>query len=225
MHRVPRLVAATLIAVALGPSRPAPLGAALDSTKLDPLVRARQALAGRSRLILTADGPLSLASALPLVSLAGGHLVRPLPLIDAAAIDVPNTAIAVLAASALVTHVSLDRVSAGAMERTGATVGATAVRARLGLDGRGIGIAVIDSGVTAWHDDLAAGGTARVDRFVDFTAGHTAPYDDYGHGTHVAGIVAGNGADSSGARTGIAPAARLTVLKVLDGTGSGHISD
>ena len=45
--------------------------------------------------------------------------------------------------------------------------------------------------------------------------------DDYGHGTHVAGIIAGSGADSDGARTGIAPGAKLIGLKVLDGNGNG----
>ena len=99
------------------------------------------------------------------------------------------------------------------------------MRQELGLDGAGIGIAVIDSGI-AYHDDLAdASGPQRVDRFVDFVGGQSTPYDDYGHGTHVAGIIAGNGYDSDGKRTGIAPAARLIVLKALDGTGTGRISD
>src|SRR5207249_11478258 len=49
--------------------------------------------------------------------------------------------------------------------------------------------------------------------------------DDYGHGTHVAGIIAGNGFDSSGARQGIAPGSHLVVLKVLDHSGQGHVSD
>ena len=52
-----------------------------------------------------------------------------------------------------------------------------------------------------------------------------SPYDDYGHGTHVAGIIAGSGYDSNGARRGIAPAANLVVLKVLDGEGYGYISN
>jgi serine protease AprX len=113
------------------------------------------------------------------------------------------------------------------MERTGATVGAPAVRQELGLDGSGIGVAVVDSGITSWHDDLAnvSTNTERVSQFVDFVNGATAPYDDYGHGTHVAGIITGNGFDSSGARSGIAPAASLVVLKVLDGSGRGRISD
>ena len=87
-------------------------------------------------------------------------------------------------------------------------------------------VAVIDSGITPWHDDLAGDGASeRVDQFVDFVAGRADAYDDYGHGTHVAGIIAGNGFDSSGARAGVAPNARLIVLKVLDAAGHGRISD
>ncbi|PYR26049.1 MAG: hypothetical protein DMF92_19275 [Acidobacteria bacterium] len=80
--------------------------------------------------------------------------------------------------------------------------------------------------MTPWHDDLAnASGSQRVDRFVDFVNGQSAAYDDYGHGTHVTGIIAGNGFDSSGALSGIAPAAHVVELKVLDGTGGGRISN
>jgi serine protease AprX len=111
------------------------------------------------------------------------------------------------------------------MERTGATVGATVVHRDLGYDGTGVGVAVIDSGVDAAHDDLVGGSGSPIDRFVDFVNGREDAYDDYGHGTHVAGIIAGNGFDSGGARSGIAPGARLTVLKVLDAAGQGHISD
>ncbi|OLD21006.1 MAG: hypothetical protein AUJ01_03105 [Acidobacteria bacterium 13_1_40CM_3_65_5] len=140
----------------------------------------------------------------------------------------PNVSLPLLAANPLVARLSLDRVIAGAMERTAATVGATAAREQFGYDGSGIGVAIIDSGVTPWHDDLsdpAAGGSQRVDRFVDFVDGRQASYDDYGHGTHVAGIIAGNGFDSSGRRSGIAPGAHVVALKVLDGAGRGRISD
>jgi serine protease AprX len=112
------------------------------------------------------------------------------------------------------------------MERTGATIGATVARQQFGYDGSGIVVAVIDSGITSWHDDLTGpDGSQRVDQFVDFVNQRTAPYDDYGHGTHVSGIIAGNGFDSGGARSGIAPAAHLVALKVLDGSGRGRISD
>src|SRR5262249_36921575 len=138
----------------------------------------------------------------------------------------PNAALRTLAANPLVEHIAIDRVVVGAMERTGQTVGAVAARQAFGYDGSGVGVAIIDSGVSAWHDDLSQGGTGqRVVRFVDFTSGVTTPHDDYGHGTHVAGIIAGNGQDSGGARTGIAPGTHLIVLKVLDANGRGYISD
>src|SRR5262249_22318815 len=61
--------------------------------------------------------------------------------------------------------------------------------------------------------------------FVECVNQRDTAYDNYGHGTHVAGIIAGNGMDSSGARSGIAPNARLIVLKALDATGTGRVSD
>ena len=65
-------------------------------------------------------------------------------------------------------------------------------------------------------------GNQRVDKFVDFVNGRTLPYDDNGHGTHVAGIIAGNGYDSNGEKAGIAPDANIISLKVLDANGQRH---
>jgi serine protease AprX len=62
-------------------------------------------------------------------------------------------------------------------------------------------------------------------QFVDLVSGAPTASDEHGHGTHVAGVIAGNGFDSNGARTGIAPAAHLIVVKVLNGSGQGRISD
>jgi serine protease AprX len=196
--------------------------------KLDVLLQARAPLStGQSRVIVRAIDGSSSGVLVTLIQQAGGTLRRSLPIINGYAATVPNTSLLALAGSGLIQQLSLDRVSVGAMERTSATVGATAIRQQFGYDGSGIGVAVIDSGTTSWHDDLATpgGGTQRVDQFVDFVNGYLAPYDDYGHGTHVAGIIAGNGFDSGGARSGIAPGAHLIVLKVLDGSGSGRISD
>ena len=88
--------------------------------------------------------------------------------------------------------------------------------------GAGIGVAVIDSGI-APMPDIAA----RITAFYDFTAGGVAafPSDAYGHGTHVAGLIAGNGAMSAGRYVGIAPDVRLIGLKVLDANGQGYASD
>jgi serine protease AprX len=195
--------------------------------KLDPLLREQTGRAGRSRVVVRVPSAAALPSILQAAQLAGGRVLRTLPMVSGAAVDISNSLLPLLAANPLVERVSMDRVIVGSNERASATVGATAVRQELGYDGTGVGMAIIDSGVTPWHDDLAANGlnAQRVDRFVDFVNGRQDAYDDYGHGTHVAGIAAGNGSDSNGARAGIAPGAHLTVLKVLDCSGSGHISD
>jgi serine protease AprX len=199
------------------------------SSKLGALLQPRtSSLTGRSRVIVRAVNAASLPLVTFLIRQLGGVPGRQLSILDAIAADVPNTALTPLAGNGLVRSLALDRVVRGSMDATTATVGATSVRQELGYDGAGIGVAVIDSGVTTWHDDLSATGipgSQRIDMFVDFVNGQQIPYDDYGHGTHVAGIIAGNGFDSDGARAGIAPAARLLVLKVLDAAGRGRISD
>jgi serine protease AprX len=105
-------------------------------------------------------------------------------------------------------------------------------------EGDKVGIAVIDSGLEK-SGDLDG---ARGDKFFDFTrdgrSGH--PYDDYGHGTHVATLIAGEGKDSEREvevrrngklekvkfemYRGVAPKARVVSLKVLDASGAGYTS-
>jgi len=212
-----------------GPPPPPPPPPAWLLAKVDPLLLEQlENLTGQSYVIVRAQNAGVVGFVSTLVNVLGGTLGRPLPILTARAARLPNAAVLLLAATPLVQRIALDRLMFGSTERTSATVGADVVRQQLGYDGEGIGVAVIDSGVTAWHNDLAdpnAPTTQRVDQFVDFVGGQTQPYDDYGHGTHVAGIIAGNGADSNGARTGIAPKARLVVLKVLDEDGRGRISD
>jgi serine protease AprX len=224
---VVRLWTALLVFALFVPSFTAQAALPADvASKLDSLATTQASLAtGWSQIIVRARDAAALAQIVALVEQMGGKIGRALPIISGQVFQVPNVALAGLAKSPLVLHISKDRRMAASMERTSATVGATAVRNDLGYDGSGIGVAVIDSGITSWHDDLAEGGAQRVDAFVDFVNGRQTVYDDYGHGTHVAGIIAGNGFDSNGARTGIAPGVGLTVLKALDGTGSGYTSD
>ncbi|HEX6657463.1 MAG TPA: S8 family peptidase, partial [Ilumatobacter sp.] len=99
--------------------------------------------------------------------------------------------------------------------------GASAARGRYGVSGSGVTVAVIDSGVRP-HADLPA---TRIKVFIDFVNGRTTPYDDYGHGTHVAGIIAGSGYASYGKYKGVAPSASIAALKVLDANGAGRTSD
>lgn len=92
-----------------------------------------------------------------------------------------------------------------------------------GYTGAGIGVAVIDSGVRATHPDLqdADVDTSRVVYSQSFVSGDTSADDAYGHGTHVAGLVAGNGFVSGGGMFGVAQQANIINLRVLDANGAG----
>jgi serine protease AprX len=86
----------------------------------------------------------------------------------------------------------------------------------------GVGVAIIDSGIAPGAD---FGG--RIVAFYDFTRGGkaTTPYDDFGHGTHVAGLIGSSGRLSNYEFQGVAPDVRLVGLKVLDDKGAGRTSD
>ena len=195
------------------------LGAERDG-KLDGPLRARALYPGGfSRVIIRTVAGVSAA---PAIHAVAGTAGRHLPAVQGQVALVADSALSTLASRADVRSVALDRRVQGAMERTSATVGASRVREALGFDGTGVGVAIIDSGVANWHDDL---GSDRVVHFADFVTHLPQAHDDYGHGTHVAGIIAGSGYDSGGARRGVAPGASLIVLKVLDGAGDGYISN
>jgi serine protease AprX len=159
----------------------------------------------------------------------GGRSGRKLGILRARAGRMPNALLRRLADDPNVKKIHLDREAQGDMARTAAAVGALSARVSYGYSGAGVGVAVIDSGITSWHDDLGASATSksgqRVAAFVDFVNQQTSKYDDWGHGTHVAGIIAGSGYDSYGARAGIAPKAHIVALKALDHEGKGRISD
>ncbi|MEV4754735.1 S8 family serine peptidase [Micromonospora sp. NPDC049559] len=90
---------------------------------------------------------------------------------------------------------------------------------RAGYDGRGVKVAVLDSGYDPTHPDLAG----RVGAAANFT-GEPDTVDRFGHGTHVAATVAGRGVAGPAGGPGVAPGADLLVGKVLDATGSGELS-
>jgi subtilisin family serine protease len=206
-------------------------GRAADHRKLDRALNDRAIHAGWSRVIITLNAGVDVGA--DVVKL-GGRLGRRLKLINGRVIELPNGLLKKLADHPSIARIDDDRPTTGLMSHVTTLTGARAVHRSYGFEGAGIGVAVIDSGITSWHDDLTYSGSSsavqmegnqRVAGFVDFVNGASTAYDDNGHGTHVSGIIAGNGFDSRGSHRGIAPAAHIISLKVLDRDGRGVISD
>lgn len=86
--------------------------------------------------------------------------------------------------------------------------------------GKGIGVAILDTGIYP-HIDFGN----RIRGFYDFLSYKPRPYDDNGHGTHVAGLLAGDGRASGGKYMGAAPGCSIISLKVLDRLGNGSKED
>lgn len=144
--------------------------------------------------------------------------------INALAVRMPAHAVAALANLPDVKFLSLDKPTEvlGHLERTTGADQARNYRTPTSgpIDGSGIGIAILDSGIDTTHHSFL---TSRIVASVDFT-GEGRIDDPYGHGTHVASIAAGNDHISRGAYTGIAPAAKLINVRVLNSQGMGSMS-
>ena len=212
------------------------LALAGQKPRLDPaLARAAGQLKGRSRVIVEFSGTPDPRAITESGGVAGRGLQGSGAGTRAQAAEINNFSLATLASDPRVARIIPDRGVFATLERTSSAIGLELARRHSDLTGRGIGVAIIDSGVTAWHDDLYLTRTGdadpRVVHFKDFTNPASSgwaserPNDPYGHGTHVTGIVAGTGYDSGGRRTGIAPGARIVSLKVLDENGAGYVSD
>lgn len=157
----------------------------------------------------------------------GGRVTQDLWIIDGVAAEVPVDALPALGADPGVWRVSEDapvHVQANPSPLHAATavypkvVGADRLWSE-GVDGDGVTVAVVDTGI-APVADLAG----RVIGGIDFSTDDD-PYDDaFGHGTFVAGLIAGNGASSNGAYKGVAPKAKLVSIKIAGREGASDIS-
>ena len=183
----------------------------------------------------------------------GGRVVRDLPMLQAFAAVVPAGKLAELGQVPGVTWVTLDApVISVAVGNIGETSAASEypvsyfldtlnVRKiwEMGYDGRGVTVAVVDSGITpdddfkSYSPTLALSTSAGLERLLNEVVFNTASAaedasnsgDEYGHGTHVAGIIAGSGLDSKYMYQGVAPGANLISLKIFDAEGKAYESD
>jgi serine protease AprX len=164
---------------------------------------------------------------------SGAEIKRQHHRIHAVTMRLPMSMLPRLAADPNVAYITPDRpvqmTEAGGEDFSSAVEADTAV-AQYPLDGTGIGVAVIDSGI-ADHPDLHnVSGNSRVVYSESFVVGDSSAADKYGHGTHVAGLIGGTGASSGIANgyseiyAGIAPNVNLINLRALNQNGGGSDS-
>src|SRR6202021_1966531 len=208
-----------------------------DNSKLAPELRGKQTTQQVRGIVQYAPGTqINCNSLLGLVDCLvndivklGGTILAPLPIVNGLVASLTGPALQTLSNSANVVYISTDRPLAPTLSNAAPAVNAFAAW-QAGYTGAGVGVALIDSGVYN-HPDLKGGflGLSRVVWNQSFVSGNLSATDQYGHGTHIAGLIAGNGASSTGSHysktfEGIAPGANIVNLRVLDQNGQGQDS-
>ena len=161
----------------------------------------------------------------------GLDVSRRFSIIDAVAGRVTKARLRTLARNPLVEHVERNQPIHAFNDTAQESFGVTAARSNApSIEGNADGnvntysaadltAAVVDSGIDAAHQDLNEG---KVIAFRDFVNNLSTPYDDHGHGTHVSGILAGEGDARADLKyRGVAPGASLVGVKILDSAGNG----
>ncbi len=242
------LIAIAAIPVAL--SRPAAelpatdtaLAAAVELPSLNPALAdlAAREPGKRVEVIVQLDAGTTRAAAAPLVREAGGKVTRDLHIINAVAAELPAAGAAELASRPEIRAVSPN----GAIKSQGkgdgvATSYNQSIQApylwnRYRGTGRGVGVAVIDTGIAGDLPDFRVSDADKRSRVIGSAVVNpdaTTADDTYGHGTHVAGIIAGDseGRDGGDAKKGrfmgVAPDANLVSIKVSDDEGNATVLD
>jgi len=181
-------------------------------------------------------------SAEELVRLLAGEVTKDLRIINAFAAELPVSEVERLARDPGVRWISFDAtvIRQGDPDEPIETgnllnayiwaIGADDVWAE-GYQGSGVTVAVVDSGIRSTfkgkNSDLnySDSNRSRVLHSESFSTDSTNVHDGFGHGTHVAGIIGGNGALSDGTYIGVAPRVNLLNIKVSDAYGAGYESD
>ncbi len=163
-----------------------------------------------------------------LVEAYGGEVTSELAIINGVGANLPLTAISQLQANPVILAITPngDVDAAGkAIPGTdyGDVVGADVVWADQ-VDGEGVTVAVVDTGINHSHNGLKRdneGNNGRIVAWADFIENKNNPEDDSGHGSHVAGIIANSEIGEDGEWNGVAPGVNLAAVRVLDQYGRG----
>ena len=202
------------------------------SEKAHPLlVREAEEARGSAIQVIVGEKRPASGEAERLTGRLGGTSLQELPMVGGFSVRLPARALPELIDSPAVAHVwgdarihmsSLDLgglLDLGGMDSVAPNkVWKQSIRIPSTFTGSGVGVAVLDTGLTR----LADLGN-RVRARVDFTPDHDG-YDRFGHGTHMAGLIAGDGSLSAGTWTGAAPKANLISVKVAGQDGSTDVS-
>ena len=149
-------------------------------------------------------------------------VIRNLPIINSVSSKVSRDCLKRMCSWEGIEKIYLDGIKKASLNIATPSIGSTAVQRKKRLTGKGINIAILDTGVYP-HPDLTRP-VNRIVAFKDWVNNRKKPYDDNGHGTHVAGDAAGNGWASQGKYKGPAPKAGIVGVKVLDEQGDGFDS-
>lgn len=225
------LAIAALVLAAPSVAAPAP-GASARPDRLSPDVREQLQLVGPRELIpvivqTEADPDADQFAGL---RAGGGSVKARFGGLHGYSASVPAGRIEALAAGPGVERISYDvPVSAHLNVAVDAVEGDLAFKNSGGLTGRGVGVAVIDTGVVAHPDLVRPTGTPQMVE-VEIVGTEKGLADYFGHGTHVIGIINGNGAASSDKLSyrsfkGLSPGARIISIRALYPDGTGYTSD
>ena len=201
--------------------------------------------ASDERPVVVVARPGHIPAARAQVAAAGGHLTRDLALVDGFAAVVPAHAVAGLRASPEIrsltpdTAVRVASLSQGGLLATADVSEPTSVYPQAmganrvwqaGDRGQGVTVAVIDTGISS-STDLSGRMVSVSDGLLSPTtpcknlSGEPTCQDNYGHGTFVGGVIAGDGTASGGTYSGVAPQANLLSVKVAGADGSTDVSN
>jgi serine protease AprX len=239
-----RALLLSLIAAAAGAACPAAAASSADADADRVFDDLETRLAGKGAgdrvgVIVTVEGTASKARVEQLEDAVGDLAVtRRFSVIPAFAAEATGSQVRALARQPNVAHVEANRTIRALNDTAQASYGVTKARIDASVDGNADGAAatyskddlvaaVLDTGIDASHQDLDEG---KVIAYADCTPLATcttgAASDDEGHGTHVAGILAGDGDARPDQRyKGVAPGAALVGVKVLNAAGSGSLED